>query len=525
MSGELTAVREVWAQRSQARTRTDVLYLVYVSVLTVLVLGAPALRMAGSFLARPDVLPALTHPAAASVVGVLVLVAAAAMVQLGAVRGPALLAPFLTSTLAASGIRRRTVLWRPFVRALLVPVLGMAVVAALISATLVSADAAGGSSAAWFVLAAIGAGLLLGAAWASGQLLRPGPRRLLMAVLLLGAVASAALPSAPGLGGAYPLSSGSTGLWALLLLGAGVLSAVAGVGLLDRLRGQVLREQSQRWESVTTIATSGDLAAAAGALRTPPSAGRRLPAVGSRPLVLLYARRDTVSWLRSPERVAGGVVVALLAAALLALSAQLTGPLSWAAVLLGALALWGAGGTLVDGIRHGVHTLGAPGLFGQTAAVQVLLHAVAPSLLLTALAAAGGATGLLAGGDLIAGSGLATGGGAVLADGLELRSGRDAVAVLLPVLLAPVVIAGRVHDAAKGPMPLRLMTPMPTPQGDGAVLAMLAWQSDALLLVVLSGALLAGLGLLGLGWLLGGTALLLAVLALMTRRRLRALGL
>lgn len=525
MSGELTAVREVWAQRSQARSRTDVLYLVYLAALTALVLGVPVLRMAGAFLARPDVLPALTHPAAPTVVGALVLVGAASMVQLGSVRGPALLAPFLTSTLASSGIRRRTVLWRPFVRALLVPVLGMAVVAALLAVTLVSADAADGIAGAWFVLAATGTGLLLGAAWVSGQLLRTGPRRVLMAVLLLGGVASCAIPGAPGLGGAYPLSSGPSGLWALLLLGAGLLSTAVGIAVLERMRGEVLREQARRWESVTTIATSGDLAAAAGALRTPPSAGRRLPAIGPRPLVLLYARRDAVAWLRSPERFVGGVVVALLAAALLALSTQLTGPLSWTAVLFGALALWGAGGTLVDGIRHAVHTLGAPVLFGQSAAVQVLLHALAPALLLAALAAAGGATAGLVGGDLLADSGLASGDAVVLGQGLELRSGREAVAVLLPVLLAVVVIAGRVHDAAKGPMPLRLMTPMPTPQGDGAVLAMLAWQSDALLLALLSGALLAGLGLLGATWMLGGAAALLMVLALMIRGRLRALGL
>src|SRR5690606_2179632 len=114
-----------------------------------------------------------------------------------------------------------------------------------------------------------------------------------------------------------------------------------------------------------------------------------------RPLVLLYARRDAVTWLRSPERLAGGVTVALLAAAALAGSTLLTGPLAWGAVLLGATALWGAAGTLVDGIRHGVHTLGAPVLFGQSGAVQVMLHCVAPALLLSVLAALGGATTLL----------------------------------------------------------------------------------------------------------------------------------
>ena len=169
---------------------------------------------------------------------------------------------------------------------------------------------------------------------------------------------------------------------------------------------------------------------------------------------------------------------------------------------MGAVALWGAGSTLVDGIRHGVHTLGAPGLFGQSAAAQVLLHALAPALLLTVLAAFGG-------------------GGVVLVSSM----GPGALeAVLLPVALTPVLIAGQVRNAAKGPMPLRLIAPMPTAQGDASVLAMMAWQSDALLLALLSGAVLAGLGPLGPLWLLGGAALLTAAMALMARSRLRDLS-
>ncbi|ATG52647.1 hypothetical protein CFK38_14770 [Brachybacterium vulturis] len=510
MSGDLSAVREVWAQRSGARTGSDVLYLLYLGALSVLVLGVPALRFGGALLARPDVLPVLQHPLAPRLAGIVVLIAAAALVLLGGVRGPALMAPFFTTTLASSGIRRRTVLWRPYVRALLAPTASMAVVASLIAVTLRAAGggdgAAGGgadgAAAVRFVLAATGAGLLLGAAWLAGELLTARPRRLLVGALLLAGGLSALLPQGTGLGGSWPGAEAPHGPGALLVLGAGIAATAAGITLLDRLRGTVLREQSMRWESVTTVATSGDLAGAAATFRPPPSAGRRLRAVGPRPLVLLYARRDAVAWLRSPDRLVVGIVVALLAAAALAGSTQLTGPLAGGAVLLGAVALWGAGSTLVEGIRHGVHTLGAPRLFGQTVAVQVLLHALAPALLLTALAALGG-------------------GGLVLAGGIGEGALR---AVLLPVALAPVLIAGQVRDAAKGPMPLQLMTPMPTAQGDSSVLVMLAWQSDALLLALLAGTLLAGLGLLGPVWTLGGAALLTALMALMARGRLRALG-
>ncbi|HEX7350685.1 hypothetical protein [Brachybacterium sp.] len=517
MSGELTAVREVWAQRSQARTRADVLYLLYVVALSALVIAAPGLQMAGSLLARPDVIPALAHPLAPQATTSLAFAAAAALVLLGAVRGPALLPPFFTATLAASGIRRRTALWRPLARALLVPVLAALTAAALVAVTLVSAAHAATSGAVHFVIAAAGTGLLLGGAWLSGELLRGGARRLLAGGLAAASVLGSFLPGMPGPGRAYPMASEGmgtapgVGLWAPGLLLAGLLVSGVGILLLDRVRGSVLREQAARWDSAGTLATTGDLAGASGMFRTPPSAGRRLRAIGPRPLVLLYARRDAVSWLRSPERFVVGVVTSLLAAAVLAGSTLLTGPLSWGAVLLGAAALWGAGGTLVDGIRHGVHTLGAPALFGQSAATQVVLHAIAPLLLLSLLAALGGTlTGVVA-------AGFAVDGGPGLS-GTGLWE-----AVLLPVALAPVMIIGRVRDAAKGPLPLALVTPMPTAQGDLSILPMLAWQSDAILLALVCGAVLAGLGLLGPAWLLGGAVVLTAVMALMARVRLREL--
>lgn len=512
MSGELTAVREVWAQRSQARTRADVLYLVYVVALSSLVIAAPGLQMAGSLLARPDVIPALAHPLAPQATTSVTIAAAAALVLLGAVRGPALLPPFFTATLAASGIRRRTALWRPLARALLVPVLAALTAAALVAVTLVSAGHATASGAVHFVIAAAGTGLLLGAAWLSGELLRGGARRLLAGGLAAAAVLGALLPGMPGLGRAYPTEIEGMGaapgveLWAPGLLLAGLLTSGVGIALLDRLGGNVLRVQAARWDSAGTLATTGDLAGASGMFRTPPTAGRRLRAIGPRPLALLYARRDAVSWLRSPERFVVGVITSLLAAAVLAGSTLLTGPLAWGAVLLGAAALWGAGGALVDGIRHGVHTLGAPALFGQPAATQVVLHAIAPLLLLSLLAALGGTlTGVVA-------AGFAADDGAGLPE-----------AVLLPVALAPVMIVGRVRDAAKGPLPLALVTPMPTAQGDLSVIPMLAWQSDAILLALVCGAVLAGLSLLGPLWLLGGAAVLTAAMALMARVRLREL--
>src|SRR5699024_5174372 len=200
---DLTAVREVWASRTTARSRTDLLYLVYLVAMSVLVLGIPALSGAGQLLARPDVLPALGAAHAPQATTAATLAAAAIAVQAGAVRGPALMAPFLIATLASSGLRRRDVLRRPFGRALLVPVTALAVPAALAGTTLSAADLADAAGVALFVLAAAGTGLLLAAAWLAGQLLHRMPARLLLCALLLGAaVLSAIAPVGLGLGAA-----------------------------------------------------------------------------------------------------------------------------------------------------------------------------------------------------------------------------------------------------------------------------------------------------------------------------------
>lgn len=502
MNGSLGPVREVWAQRAEARTTQDVLYLVYVVVLSLLVIGVPALRAVGAGLARPDVLPVLVLDRAPQVATALTLAAGASLMLLGAVRGPALLSPFFTATLAASGIPRRRVLWRPLARALTALVLAMTVLAALLGATLIAAGQAGAGAVVAFTLAAAGTGLLLTVAWLLGQLLGDAARRILAAVLAALAAGALLLPAGLGIGGAYPTSNAPSAPPAVGLLVIGALATGASVLLLDRLRGSVLREQAIRWESATMAATSMDMAGAAGLLRALPSAGRRLQAIGPGPLPLLYARRDTIAWLRSPDRLATGVLGTLAAAAALAGATLLTGPLAWFGALVGSLALWAASGTFVDGMRHGVHTLGAPRLFGQTAGGQVLLHAIAPLLALIVLGALGGIpVGLVA----------ADGAGAVIE------------AALLPVVLAPVLVAGRARDAAKGPMPLALSTPMPTPQGDLSVITMLAWQSDAVLLALAGGAVLLAVGPLGAAWPLGAAGALTALMILMTRGRLRAL--
>lgn len=494
MNAELRAASGVWAQRRGARTTGDLLYAGYLALLTVLVLLVPAVRAGGAVLARPDVLPLLQHPRAPVGLAMALGIAASVLVLLGGTRGPALLSPFLTETLASSAIPRRRVLRRPYLRAIVLPALCCVLAAALAGATLLQVGSLGMTLALLAGLAALGIGLLLGVCWLAGQLLT-GPARVLLALVLvaLGAGVALGIRAVPSL----PLLPAS-----VVALGLGALSTVASLPLLDRLRGRVLRQQALRWQSATMSAETGDLAGAAVAYRPPPAVGRQLPAVGRGGLLLAYARRDAVAWLRSPARSLGGLGLAVIGTALLVAAILLElGLPSWLLAGMGCLLLWWGSGTVVDGLRHAIHTLGSPPLFGQGLGAQLLLHLPAPALLI-----------------------LTVTGGSALAVSLLLGAGAFSAAVLVPMLLAPLLLLGRVWDAAKPPMPLSLTMPMPTPQGDASVLAMLIWQADApllhlgigLVLVLLATAVAPVVAIVG-------ALLALTLLAVLALGRLRAL--
>lgn len=519
----LAGAREVWAGRAGARTRGDTAYAVYLVAMTGLVLGVPALRVILEALQRPDVLPLLLAREAPGMVTAGWLLACGALVMVGQARGPAVLTRFFTATLASSALPRWRALLHPFARSLGVLLAVGALAAVIVGGTLLQAGRATPGEAALALVAALGAALLGGGAWLAGELLGDRGRRTLV-VVLLGAAGAVALLTTGGHGWPALLGPGSampgrganpaTVLCAVILLAAGAGMAGGCVRLLDRLRSPVLLAQAERWESALVAATSGDLGTAAGGFRALPTAGRRWAAVrvprtpGTLSRGLLYVRRDLVALARTPERALGGVLAVLAGGAALGASGDLTGPVGWALALGGAALMWMGCGTWVDGLRQGIATLGAPPLLGDGVARQTLWHAVSPLLLCGALGALGG---LLSGG---------------------------AAGACLALLLAPLLVLGRVRDSAKGPMPLRVSMPMPTPQGDVSVFAMLGWQADALLIVLACAGLLrlgSGADLAGAAgsaaplWGAGAAALPLvtivagALLALNARRRIRDL--
>lgn len=446
-------LRDVRAAAVPQRLRATVgenAYAVYVAFLCLILLTSPYYAVI-TVLTRPDVLPLLlsdlaTRIATASGWGLL-----AAAVLAGRVRGPVHLPPLPAALVGAGPWPRRLALRRPFLRsAALLLVAVLAVVAAPVIAL-----AVGGRALPEMAVVVLSAGLLALVAsvcWLAGQALP----RAWSAVL---AVALAALaPWAP----MSPLLLG------LALVGGGY----AVPRLLDRLSGPALLDQARRWDGAGIAATTGDLAAAVSHLRLPPTLGARWPALGrGASLPLVFWRRDLVGSLRDPERFVLGCLGLVAAGLLGALAGASPQVLRWAVLALALTVAYLAAGPWSDGYRHVLEAAGAPTLYGRGTAYLLLLHSLLP---LTLVALLGGA-------------------GIVLATTWVDVGPTAAVVALLGLVLA---LAARVHAAAKGPLPLALLTPVPTPMGDLSGLNVALWQVSSLLMagvaVAVAGPLLLG---------------------------------
>ncbi|MDQ0744291.1 hypothetical protein QFZ62_001599 [Clavibacter sp. B3I6] len=460
----LRAVRSIRLARGGA-SAMDLAYAVYAGVLTVLIVGVPVLRAVVLELAEPRAAAVLVEhgPTAAAVVSGL---AATALVLAGGARGPALLPPFLTSALVGSDLPRAAVLARPAVRAVL-GCAGLAGIAALVPglALLVAGASDPGAVVAWTAGGTL-VGVLLAGCWLAGQRLTPGGRAGAAAVLL-GSTAVAVLAPVPlvpwaGLASLVPGGGAGGGPAGGSAAGLGVLAASAAVALavmpvlLGGLRGAELLAQAQRWQTATTLATTGDLAMAAGGFRPVPRIGRGWRAVSGGSPAALVLRRDLVGALRTPVRAASACLGIAAAGALVAVALDGAGAALGVPAVGAALVAFLALGVGADGFRHVVEVSSAPPLYGIPTGRLLLLHAALP-------ATAGGACAL-------AGAGIAVAAGA---------GGAALVAAPAVVLLLVVV---RALDAAKGPLPLEVMAPVPTPAGDASALVVAAWQADALIL-------------------------------------------
>ena len=62
---------------------------------------------------------------------------------------------------------------------------------------------------------------------------------------------------------------------------------------------------------------------------------------------------------------------------------------------------------------------------------------------------------------------------------VALAAGVDVAAAV--AVFSATIVGVRAYDATKGPLPIELMMPVPTPAGDASSIGIWLWQSDALL--------------------------------------------
>lgn len=453
MTSGTTATGPPGSAGTGART-SDTAYRVYLAVLVAGTLVGPVLHTLVVWLATPGLgtllareeLPALI----ATGTGLLLWIALAA----GTVRGPVVMSPFRVHVVAGGPRTRRASLGGRYVRMLLLVLVTGTVLGALPGAALLRLGT--GSSAALVEGALTGAGLagVLGVSWLAGQSLSRRGRRWTAPSILAGAGAVALLL----LRSRSVLPPNQAG-WCVLAVVVAVALALA-PHLLDRLRGPVLLEQAWRWRSATTAGGAGDLAAAATAYRSRPRRRGPADAVGTtRRLPLLFLRRDLVGAARTPVRSMVAAIVLCLGLGLAAWVA--VGPVgsSWVGLALAFGLVYLALGVWSDGFRHGAEASAAPTLYGVSEQQLLWLHAALPAVLVMTLGTALGLTVVLLGQPLTAGA--------------------------LPVAGAIFCVAVRAFDAARGPMPVLLLTPVPTPLGDLSGVAVALWQADSLLVALI----------------------------------------
>lgn len=487
------ALRTAYRERASSSRSGDLAYLVYLAVLLLALVGFPIGRVVVLHLAAPQVVGALTAADSGRTVGAIGGLLLALAAWAGGLHGLLFLRPFQV-LLTSTDLPRRHTLLHSFASSTAVVAATAVAAAGLPAGVLVGTGAAGAAQLASFMAAAGCFGVLVAAVWLGGQLVR-GRGRWLLPAVLLGVTALTVL--LPGLAVLTPW--GWLGLtW---VAGAATLSpalpalalaAVVACGLawhgLDLLDGDRLLEEAQAWQVAWGSAAAGEVAVAMAGFRARPSVGRSWQATGGRSATFRYLRSDIVGLARTPGRLMIGSAALVLACALLLASPVLGSLLAALGSGLAYLAI----GVFSDGFRLAAETGSGPAVIGFPTDRLFLLHALLPllvvglALLIAALAA--GLCGLLPPPVQIAEA-------AVTCLGLALT---------------------RAFDSAKGPMPPRLLTPMPggavTGGTDLSGAIVLIWQMDALLIAMtfgLGAAVLPAPGLVvfltvaGLGLILG----------------------
>lgn len=470
-------------------------YLLYAVLITLLIVGFPIVRALAHGLTHPDILRLLVDPPS-GLPSLIVIAAVVAALVVGGTIGPAVLRPVLTAHLAGNHLSRARTLLRPFLAA----ATGLVMVCVLFTGTAAwalrtSGDLSSGGILPLLAGAACG-GWLVAVAWLFGQAFGVFPRLLVaIMIVVLGLLLTNGLPSALTTGswvGPPLLFAYGLPVWGA----AAIASATFVPWMLTRLRGPELLEHAQRRDHAVVAGSVGEVGLALASFRALPWFGRRINAIReglSFPLTI--AVRDIIGGVRTPVRGATAVVGILLTAVLVVIAFVMPPELAWMCAVTAGVLGFASFGVLSDGFRGAAEGIGRPRLFDASVEALFAAHALVP-----------GSIALLSGFcALVIGT----------VFGLPLIAGATACAC------SALLVLVRAADSARGPLPVRLLTPIPSPVGDAAGIGVMMWQVDGLVksvaLVVGSvyavrtspGALLAA-------------AAVAAVLVVTTARRLRA---
>ncbi|QYF74560.1 hypothetical protein [Cryobacterium sp. PAMC25264] len=467
-------------------------------------MAVPLLRAMVLGVADAENLAVLVSPEASSRLAAGAVALAGVALLVGPVRGPVLPGPFVVEFLVGTALARRVTLLRPFLVSAAV-LAGLAVLAAgVVSAALIvggllpaTVDAL--ADAGLIVLGCAASAIFLCVVWLAGQSL---PRRWTLpvgaALLAAGAVGVALLRLGP-----EPADLAGMSVPVVLATLAPVLLCLPLIPrFLDRLQAADLMRQARRWQSIGTLLQAGDVAGAAGALRTPPTRGRRDRIALSGPLPVAVVQRDLGAARRFPLRMLAGSL-AIAAAGWLQGGVWAAPPGgAWPLAVAAALAAYLGVGVWCDGLRSAAENAGPSSIYGRSGLTMIGCHAIVPALALFVLGTLG-----------------------IAAAGLTVADGAALSGAALPwwALVAVFITLLRVFDSLRGPLPIGLLLPVPTPVGDVSILNVIAWQADAVILLVAGAA-----GLTVLATQTGGTSVAWLVVACglaagLAVRRLRSL--
>lgn len=493
MIGPPTLLSRVRRAARPATAPRDRWYRFYVALIVSLIIGFPIVRALAHGLTHTDIVQILVTPPS-GLVPLVVIAAVIAALVVGGTIGPAVLRPFLTVHVAGNHLSRARTLLRPFLDAAAV----LVTVCVLLTAIAVWALhlSVGISPGDVLVLLAVAAclGWFVAVAWLFGQAFGILPRVLAAIVMIAIGLLANTIPSDPSRSWAESpfLAVHSLPVWATAV----VVTAAAVPWMLTRLRGPELLAHAQRRDHAVVAGSVGEVGQALASFRPLPWFGRSIEAIRTGlPFSLTIAHRDIIGGMRTPVRAATAVAGALTAALLVVTAFAIPQQLAWMSAATAGIVGFAAFGAMSDGFRNAAEGAGRPRLFDASVEALFVAHALVPGI----LALLSGVCAMLVG---------------TVIGHPPLAGATAAVCVALLVLV-------RASDSARGPLPVRLFTPIPSPLGDVAGVSVVMWQVEG---VVLSVALVVGLVYAVQA---APAALLMslpvaAVLVGLTRRRLRA---